>query len=124
MSAFICHVYPLLKAAIIMIRNKHDLLMKRGDVLIDETDPGEEISALFLLAHSVEDGRPLASGQPHVVSERLQFTAIDRRGRATDAGIAPHLNLRPARPEEIARVEDLLQANSLGSHLEKTAVTF
>jgi hypothetical protein len=43
---------------------------------------------------------------------------------ATNAGIAPHLNLRPARSEEIARVDDLLQADWLRKDLEKTAVRF
>lgn len=123
-AAFICPGHPLLDAVISVIREQYDHLLKRGAVLVDDTDPGEEISALFLLAHSVEDGRSTATGQPHIVSERLQFTAIDRAGRATNAGIAPHLNLRPAQPEEIARVEDLLQADWLRSDLERTAVNF
>jgi len=98
--------------------------MKRGAILVDDTDPGEEITALFLLEHSVQDGRPTAAGKSHIVSERLQFAAIDRNGAAMNAGIAPHLNLRPARPEEVARVEDLLQADWLRTDLEKTAVRF
>ncbi|MRX50208.1 DUF3883 domain-containing protein [Paracoccus sp. S-4012] len=122
-AAFICPGHPLLEAVISLVREQYDHLMKRGAILVDDTDPGEEIAAIFLLEHSVQDGRPTATGS-HIVSERLQFAAIDRNGVATNAGIAPHLNLRPAGPEEIARVEDLLQADWLRTDLEKTAVRF
>ena len=65
-------------------------------ILVDDTDPSEDITALFLLEHSVQDGRPTATGKSHIISERLQFAAIDSKGEASNAGIAPHLNLRPA----------------------------
>ena len=123
-AAFVCPGHPLLEAVISLVREQYDHLMKRGAILVDDTDPGEEITALFLLEHSVQDGRPTAAGKSHIVSERLQFAAIDRNGAAMNAGIAPHLNLRPARPEEVARVEDLLQADWLRTDLEKTAVRF
>lgn len=123
-AAFVCPGHPLLEAVISLVREQYDHLMKRGAILVDDTDPGEEIAAIFLLEHSVQDGRPTAAGSSHIVSERLQFAAIDRNGAATNAGIAPHLNLRPARPEEIARVEDLLQDGWLRTDLEKTAVRF
>lgn len=123
-AAFICPGHPLLEAVISLVREQYDHLMKRGAILVDDTDPSEEIAAIFLLEHSVQDGRPTAAGRSHIVSERLQFAAIDRNGAATNAGIAPHLNLRPARPEEIACVEDLLQADWLRTDLEKTAVRF
>jgi superfamily II DNA or RNA helicase len=123
-AAFVCPGHPLLESVISLVREQYDHLMKRGAILVDDTDPGEEIAAIFLLEHSVQDGRPTAAGRSHIVSERLQFAAIDRNGAASNAGIAPHLNLRPARPEEIARVEDLLQADWLRTDLEKTAVRF
>lgn len=123
-AAFICPGHPLLEAVISVIREQYDHLMKRGAVLVDDTDPGEEIAALFLLEHSVQDGRQTATGKPHIISEKLQFAAIDRHGVATNAGIAPHLNLRPAKPEEIALVDDLLHEDWLRNDLEKTAVRF
>lgn len=123
-AAFVCPGHPLLEATISLVREEHDHLMKRGAVLVDETDTSDEITALFLLEHSVQDGRPTATGKPHIVSERLQFTAIDKAGVATNAGIAPHLNLRPATPEELAPIADLLDADWLRSDLEKAAVRF
>ena len=123
-AAFICPGHPLLEAVISVIREQYDHLMKRGAILVDDTDPGDEISTLFLLEHSVQDGRPTATGKPHIISEKLQFASIDRNGTATNAGIAPHLNLRPAKPEEVASVEDLLNDDWLRNDLEKTAVRF
>lgn len=123
-AAFVCPGHPLLEAVISLIREQYDHLLKCGALLVDDTDAGEEISAIFLIEHSVQDGRPTATGKPHIVSERLQFAAIDRHGQAANAGIAPHLNLRAARPEEVARVEDLLNADWLRTDLEKTAIGF
>ena len=42
----------------------------------------------------------------------------------TDAGIAPHLNLRPARPEEAALLDDGSTGTWLRSDLERTAIEF
>ncbi|MEQ9246820.1 MAG: DUF3883 domain-containing protein, partial [Nitratireductor sp.] len=123
-AAFICPGHPLLEAVISVVREQHDHLMKRGAILVDDTDPGGRLSALFLLEHSVQDGRPTANGNPHVISQKLQFASIDRDGVATNAGIAPHLNLRPAKPEEAALVDDLLNEDWLRTDLEKTAIRF
>jgi superfamily II DNA or RNA helicase len=123
-AAFVCPGHPLLESVISLIREQYDHLMKRGAVMVDDTDPSDQISALFLLEHSVQDGRPTATGQAHIVSEKLQFADIDKQGAASNAGIAPHLNLRAAKPEEIALVEDLLNEPWLRNDLEKTAVHF
>ena len=123
-AAFVCSGHPLLEAVISLIRERHGHLMKRGAVMVNDADPGEEITALFLLEHRVRDGRSTATGKEHIVSERLQFAAIDSRGLAVSAGIAPHLNLRPATPEESASVRDLLDADWLRNDLEKTAINF
>ena len=54
----------------------------------------------------------------------FSFAAIDPDSNAVDAGIAPHLNLRPAQPEEIALVGDLLDEAWLSSDFEETAAAF
>jgi hypothetical protein len=63
-------------------------------------------------------------GKPHVISQRLQFAAIDKAGHAVNAGIAPHLNLRPATPDEIETARDLLDEDWLTTELEKVAIRF
>lgn len=123
-AAFVCPGHPLLEAVISLIREQYDHLMKTGAVLVDETDAGEELSAIFLLEHSVQDGRITSTGKPHTISEKLQFASIGPTGEAVNAGIAPHLNLRPAKAEEIHLVQDLLDADWLRSDIEKTAISY
>lgn len=123
-AAFVYPGHPLLDAVISLVREQNDHLMKQGAVLVDDTDDGTDVSALFLLEHSVQDGRPTSSGNANVISQKLQFAAIDEAGSVTNAGIAPHLNLRPATQEEIGGVEDVLNADWLRGDLEKKVVQF
>src|SRR3546814_5252748 len=98
--------------------------MKQGAVLVDESDSGQDLSAVFLLEHSVQDGRLTSTGKPHTISQKLQFAAVDKTGTVINAGIAPHLNLRPAKPDEVDLARDLLEEDWLSTNLEKTAVHF
>ncbi|HVB80752.1 MAG TPA: helicase-related protein [Candidatus Binataceae bacterium] len=123
-AAFICPGHPLLEAVISLIREQYEPIMRQGAILVDETDPGDGLSAVFLLEHTVQDGRMTSAGKPHVISQRLQFAAINKAGQAVNAGIAPHLNLRPATAEEVGAVRDLLGEDWLTSELEKTAIRF
>ncbi|MCW8087708.1 helicase-related protein [Sabulicella glaciei] len=123
-ATFVCPGHPLLEAVIGIVREDYEQLMKQGAILIDDTDAGQELSAIFLLEHSVQDGRRTSTGNPHVISQKLQFAAIDKSGQTTNAGIAPHLNLRPAEADEVSLVQDLLDEDWLRSDLERTAVRF
>ena len=123
-AAFIHPGHPLLEAVIGIVRERYGHLMRQGAVLVDETDWGEEPSAVVLLEHGVRDGRTTATGKPHVVSEKLQFAAIGKDGSVADAGIAPHLNLRPARPEEAALLDHGSTGTWLRGELERTAIEF
>lgn len=123
-AAFVCPGHPLLEAVISLIREQYEQIMRQGAVMVDETDAGDELSAVFLLEHAVQDGRTTSTGKPHIISQRLQFAAIDKSGNATNAGIAPHLNLRPATPEEIESVRPNLDEAWLTTELEKTAIRF
>jgi superfamily II DNA or RNA helicase len=123
-AAFICPGHPLLEAVISLIREQYEQIMRQGAIMVDETDAGDAVSAVFLLEHAVQDGRTTSAGKAHIISQRLQFAAIDKTGHATNAGIAPHLNLRPAKTEEIERVRNLLDEAWLTTELEKTAIRF
>ena len=124
-AAFVCPGHPLLEAVISLIREQYEQIMRQGAILVDDTDSGDALSAaIFLLEHTVQDGRVTSAGKPHVISQRLQFAAIDKAGRTVNAGIAPHLNLRPATGEEIEAVRDLLDESWLTTELEKTAIRF
>jgi superfamily II DNA or RNA helicase len=123
-AAFLSPGHPLLEAVISLIREQYEQVMRQGAILVDDTDPGEALSVVFLLEHTVQDGRETSLGRPHVISQRLQFASIDKGGNTGDAGIAPHLNLRPATAAEIDAVRDLLSESWLTSDLEQTAIRF
>ncbi|MBZ0262665.1 MAG: DUF3883 domain-containing protein [Hyphomicrobiales bacterium] len=123
-ATFVCPGHPLLEAVISIVRERYDQLMKQGAILVDETDLGTDLSAIFLLEHSVQDGRRISSGNPHIISQKLQFAAIDKNGTVTNAGIAPHLNLRAATADEITIAKDLLEESWLTADLERAAVQF
>ncbi|MDQ6436335.1 helicase-related protein [Mesorhizobium sp. LHD-90] len=123
-ASFVCPGHPLLESVISLIREEYDHVLKQGAVLVDDTDDSQDVTAVFLLEHSVQDGRQTSLGKPHIVSQKLQFTAVRKSGEARDAGIAPHLNLRPASAEESALVKNVLEQDWLSSDLEKTALRF
>jgi len=123
-AAFVCPGHPLLEAVISLIREQYEQIMRQGAILVDDTDAGDHLTAIFLLEHTIQDGRLTSLGKPHVISQRLQFAAIDESGKTVNAGIAPHLNLRPATNDEVGLVRDLLEEDWLTSELEKAAIRF
>ena len=123
-AEFVCPGHPLLEAVISIIREQYGDLMKLGAVMVDESDLGEDIQAVFLLEHSIEDGRKTSSGAPQIVSQRLQFASIQEDGTVTNAGIAPHLNLRASTPEEVTTAKDELTGNWLSDNLESKIKQF
>ncbi len=123
-AEFICPGHPLLEAVISLIRENYGHLMKQGAVMIDETNQGEEVQAVFLIEHSIEDGRKTSSGAQQVISQRLQFASITKDGLIANAGIAPHLNFRPAKRHELAVVQDDLSGSWLSSDLENKVKGF
>src|SRR5262249_11223830 len=91
-ASFVCPGHPLLDATIDVILERYRDLLKRGAVLVDDNDPGEQVRVLFYLEHAIQDGRVTRSGEQQVVSQRLQFVEIDANGVTRDAGPAPYLD--------------------------------
>src|SRR3546814_18588210 len=98
--------------------------MKQGAVLVDESDSGQDLSAVFLLEHSVQDGRLTSTGKPHTISQKLQFAAVDKTGTVINAGIAPHLNQRHAKQDEVELAGDIRGEDRMSTGLETTTVPF
>ena len=123
-ATFIYPGHPLLEAVIGLVRERHGHLLRQGAVFIDDADSGDTPSVIALLAHDVRDARTRADGKPQIISSDLRFVAIGPDGTVTDAGIAPHLSLRPARSEETALIDDVLRADWLRDDLEQVARRF
>lgn len=122
-ATFVCPGHPLLDATIsLMLLRERDTL-KRGGILVDETDPGQELRALFYLEQAIQDATPMKSGERRTISREVHFVEIDRAGNVREAGGAPYLDYRPARRDEVAQVSLLLEQDWLkGENLERRAV--
>ena len=108
--------HPLMLSMSDVILERHANLLRQGAILVDQTDAGEEPSLLFLLTHEVR------SGENAVLSKRLQFVRVDRKGKAEFAGWAPHLDLEPIKDEDTRLLQDLLSADWLNASLDQKAL--
>ena len=123
-AAHVCPGHPLLEATMDLVLERHRDLLKRGAVLVDETDDGEALRVLFYLEHAVQDGRVGRGGRRRAVSRRLQFVEVDADGRARDAGPAPYLDYRPLTADERPAVAAALAAPWLSGDLEAKAAGY
>jgi len=92
LAAFLCPGHPLLDTCIDLLLEKYRALLRRGALLLDSSDPGSDMRALFYLEHAIQDARIDATGNRRVVSRELQFVEIDQQGAAASAGPAPYLD--------------------------------
>jgi hypothetical protein len=73
---------------------------------------------MFIIDHCVKEG----ADPVHVASRRMQFVEIDPQGGAINAGWAPHLDLEPLAPADMALIEDVLAAPWIAKDLEQAAL--
>ncbi|MDD6180988.1 MAG: helicase-related protein [Desulfovibrionaceae bacterium] len=99
-AALICPGHPLLEAVGDVLRERAGDLLKRGAVLVDESDAGTAARLLFFIEHSIQDGTLLPDGRCRTVSRRMHFVELGEDGTASGAGTAPYLDYRPASEEE------------------------
>lgn len=124
MATFVCPGHPLLDATISLILQRERDTLKRGGILVDETDPDTELRALFYLEQAIQDATPNRDGERRAISREVHFVEIDGTGKVREAGGAPYLDYRPATSDDIAQVEHLLEQDWLkGENLERQAVT-
>ncbi len=123
-AAYLIPGHPLLDATIDLVLELYRDLMKRGAVLVNDADEGEDIHALFYLEHAVQDGRQTRTGEQLVISERMQFIEVDAMGRVRDGGPAPYLDYRPITDGERALIVDRLNADWLSRDLESEVMAF
>ena len=122
-AEFVCPGHPLLDATLDLTLERLRDLLKRGAVLVDENDEGEQPRALLYLEHAIHDGRDYR-GKPLVVSQRLEFVERREDGTTAQAGAAPYLDYRPSTDTERTAIADRLAAPWLGSALEESVLRF
>jgi hypothetical protein len=123
-AAFVCPGHPLLDATIDIVLERHREVLRRGAVLVDASDPREEVRALVYLEHAIQDARLNKDGRRRVVSRRMQYVEIDTHGVAQTAGYAPYLDYRPLEEHERPLVEPILNSLGLGNDIESKATSY
>jgi SNF2 family DNA or RNA helicase len=115
LATFVCPGHPLLDAAIGLMLEREREKLRRGAVLIDETDPGRTPRVLFYLEQAIQDAAPTRTGDRRVISREVHFVEIDSAKTVREAGGAPYLDYRPATADEKAALRDVLAADWLRS---------
>ncbi len=100
LAELLCPGHPLLQVTIDLIRERNADILKRGAILINDNDYGEEAKLLFYIEDTIQDGVTLPNGNRRVVSKNIHFVEMDKDGNALNAGFAPYLDFRPAKAEE------------------------
>jgi hypothetical protein len=124
LAAFVCPGHPLLDATLDLTLERHRDLLRQGAILVDETDPTEEIRALVYLEHSIQDARTERDGRRRVVSRRMQYVEIGTTGETRGAGYAPYLDYRPLEEAEKTAVESVLGSLALRDEIESKATSY
>ena len=123
-AAFLCPGHPLMDATIDLILERYRELLKRGAILIDDADDGDQPRALFYLEHAVQDGRTRRNGEAQIISQRLQFVEYHADGRLNDAGPAPYLDYRPADEMERQQLREAIEAPWLQGDIEQRVISY
>ncbi len=111
---FVCPGHPLLDAVLHLTDEQYGGLLRNGSVLVDDNDPGDEPWALVTLEHTISD-------PDRDISKRVLFLKVRPDGRVSDAGFAPHIDLRPPTPEEQDALRGQLGDVWLRDELERSA---
>jgi superfamily II DNA or RNA helicase len=123
-AALVAPGHPLLDATVDLILEKHRELLRQGTVLVDTMDSGTEPRVLFYLEHSITDGRQDSNRNPLTISRQLQFVEINRENQLVHAGCAPYLDYTPVTPDQMNKVQVLLDEPWLKDRLEQKALSF
>lgn len=119
LAQFLCPGHPLLDTVIDLILDKHRPALRAGTVLVDESDPGQSLRALFFLEQTIRD----ANQQP--ISREVHFVEIDAAGHIRAGGYAPYLDYRSATSDELGQLSSYLQADWLAAEaLESQVISY
>lgn len=123
-AEFVCPGHPLLDATTDLVLERNRDLLKRGAILIDDTDFGEDIRALVYLEHSIQDARTDRHGNRRVVSRQVQFAEVAQDGNVRAAGYAPYLDYRPPTDQERVPLRDVPEPSWIRDTIESHAMNY
>lgn len=123
MADLVHPVHPLMHASTDLILGAHRTKLKQGAVLVDPADEGIEPHIVFMIDHTVREGRESGDASAsRVASRRLQFVSISEDGTVSRAGWAPHLDYIPIDDYDRKLVDDVATASWITEDLEAKAL--
>lgn len=123
LAAFVCPGHPLLDAVVDLTLERERGLLKRGTVLVDDTDMGTTPRLLVFLEHSIQDASLLASGERRTVSRRMLYVEMGPGDDMRSLQYAPYIGYRPLKDDEpdIATILARPEASWINRELEQRA---
>ncbi|MGB8827819.1 MAG: helicase-related protein, partial [Dehalococcoidales bacterium] len=124
-AEFVAMGHPLLDATINLITERHAELLRRGTVLVDSREDGSnEARALFFVQQEIRDNTLEHNKKHNVVSRRIHYIEVGKRGNIWDAGAAPYLDYRALRDDEKESADKFLEETWLRNDVEEMAKSF
>jgi superfamily II DNA or RNA helicase len=120
-AAFVAPGHPLLDTVIDILLERYRDLLRRGAVLIDDSDTSDGARVMFSVESDITDGRTTREGNRRVVSRQLDFIEVGADDKAVLAGAAPYLDYRQATEQEMTVAAPFLQDGWLSRDLEEMA---
>jgi len=116
--------HALLDAVVEVILDQKRAALKRGTILIDDSDFSEEPRILATLESAIRDGSMTKQGQHKVVFQNAQFVEVFQDGSARFAGYAPYLDYRAPSEAESAAITKILSQDWLSGDHEAIALDY
>jgi superfamily II DNA or RNA helicase len=116
--------HPLMDSVIDLTLEKLRNMLKRGTVFVDKSDEGVEPHLLFIIEHTVRDGKTDSRGEQRVISRRMQFVLFDRDNKISQGGYAPYLDYDTPSQEDMGIVKDIIEEEWLAKDLDNLAISY
>ncbi len=126
LADFLCPGHPLVNAVIDLTLERGRDLLRRGTVLVDDSDMGQQPRVLFCAEHEIGDATGVPAGDRSTISQRMLYVETDAGGQMRSAQHAPYLDYRPLRDDEPTAAELLGRPECawIGAELEGEAADY
>jgi SNF2 family DNA or RNA helicase len=114
--------HALLDSVIDVVLERHRDVLRRGVMLVDDSDEASEPRVMFSIESEVTDGHLTAARNRRTISKRVEFVEVSENGTAVTAGAAPYLDYRPLGENEQAAAQELLASTWLDNDIESMAM--
>jgi len=123
-AEFVYPGHPLMDSVTDLILEQYKPLLRRGAILVDDNDDGDQPRLLFFLEQSIQDGRVDRHGNSRVISRAMHFVEANHEGELSVAGAAPYLDYRAIHDDELELVSDVFESDWLKREWEKRILAY